>query len=202
MSSVIFFSVVKSTPSNSQAMILNSLAASGYFLSLASTISSTLLIVYRIYNSVSHQGTHYKKRFMHIMDVVVQSAAVYSLALVVVAIAMVVVVTSGGHRTSSLFAVLCYEGCPILIFFSVCNLVYEYGVKFNKFLNQGIAPTIMVARVALATDNTVVMNSSNVYISGLQFQGRSGIGSTDINGGKSNAVAIGHSSRELEKQTV
>jgi hypothetical protein len=123
MGSIIFFGVVKESqvPSESQTMsrILNSLAASSYFLSLSSTVSSTLLLGYRIYNSTSHPGTHYKKKFMHIVDVVVQSAAVYSLALIVVAIGMVVVIISGGHTNVSLFAVLCYEGCPILIFFSV-----------------------------------------------------------------------------------
>ena len=55
----------------------------------------------------------------------------------------------------------------------------------------------MVARVALATDS---MDSTNIHISGLQFQGDSGINS-DINGGMDNRVIIGHS-RESEKQTV
>ena len=59
----------------------------------------------------------------------------------------------------------------------------------------------MVARVALATDNIVVVDSTNVHISGLQFQGQSGIHS-NINGGMDNTVVIGHSSRESEKQTV
>ena len=64
-----------------------------------------------------------------------------------------------------------------------------------------MAPTIMVARVALATDTTVVVNSTNVHISGLQFQGNSGIDS-DINGGMNNAVVIGQSSPKLENSTV
>ena len=59
-------------------------------------------IMYRIFNSISNQDdNHYKKRLTHVMDALVQPAAVYSLAL---------------------------------------------------NLNQGIAPTIMVAQVALATD--------------------------------------------------
>ena len=61
-----------------------------------------------------------------------------------------------------------------------------------------MAPTIMVARVALATDT---MDSMNIQMSGLQFQGRSGIDS-NTNGGMDNRVVIGHSSREAEKQTV
>jgi hypothetical protein len=65
-----------------------------------------------------------------------------------------------------------------------------------------MAPTIMVARVALTTDTTVVVNSTNVHISGLQFQGNSGINS-DINGGMNNAVVVvGQSSQKSEKPTV
>ena len=56
----------------------------------------------------------------------------------------------------------------------------------------------MVARIALATDS---MNPTSVHISGLQFQGDSGIYS-NMNGGMDNRVVIGHSSREAEKQTV
>jgi len=56
----------------------------------------------------------------------------------------------------------------------------------------------MVARVALATDSNVAVDSTNVLLSGLQFQGTSGIDS-DINGGRDK---IGHSSRALEKQKV
>jgi hypothetical protein len=63
----------------------------------------------------------------------------------------------------------------------------------------------MVARVVLATDSTVVVNSSNT-VTGLQFQVRSSRSSSDsdsnINGGKNNTVVISDSSRELEKQTV
>ena len=61
-----------------------------------------------------------------------------------------------------------------------------------------MAPTIMVARVALATDS---MDSTNAHISGLQFQGNLGIDS-NINGGVDNRVIISHFSREAEKQTV
>ena len=58
----------------------------------------------------------------------------------------------------------------------------------------------MVARVALGIDS---MDSTNVHISGLQFEGRSGIDS-DVNGGMDNRVVIDHSSLVLEsqKQTV
>ena len=53
----------------------------------------------------------------------------------------------------------------------------------------------MVARVALVTDS---MDPTNVHISGLQFQGHSGIDSNTI-GGMDNRVVISHLSREAKK---
>ena len=101
-------------------MIMNDLVASGYFSSFACTISSTLLIVYRIYNSVSNRDNHSKKRFIHIADALVQSAAVYSLILLVAAIAGLVYVTSEGSKaTLSMYGVLDYESGAILTFVSV-----------------------------------------------------------------------------------
>ena len=82
---------------------------------------------------------------------------------------------------------------PSCFLFRYVFLVSKYCVGFNKILNQGIAPTIMVARVALATDSIV----TDVLISGLQFQGHSGIDS-DING-----AVIGYPGpRVSEKQKV
>ena len=167
MSFIIYFSVIKLTPSLRQGMILNNLIVSGYFSSFACTITSTLLIVYQIYNSLSKQETHSKRRFLHTVDVLVQSAAVYSLSLLASAIAGVVLINSGDKPTLSMFAVLNYECSAVLFLFRYVFLVSKYCVKFNKILNQGIAPTIMVARVALATDNIVTMDSMNVHISAL-----------------------------------
>jgi len=100
-------------------MVVNDLIAAGYFSSFACTISSTLLIMYRIYNYLSRQDPYSKKRFLHIVDVLVQSAAVYSLALLTSAIAGVVLVTSGNRPTLSMFAVINYESSAILFFVSV-----------------------------------------------------------------------------------
>ena len=104
-------------------MILNFLYISGYFSSFACTVSSTLLIVYRIHNSLSNRDNHSKKRFIHIVDVLVQSAAAYSLTLMLAAIAQVVgtEVTSedGATLSSSMFAVLDYGVGVVLPFVSV-----------------------------------------------------------------------------------
>ena len=100
-------------------MISNDILASGYFSSVSSTISSTALIVFRIYNSVSNQDGLSKKQFMHIADVLVQSAAAYALTLLVTAITGVVEITSGDKTTLSEYAVINYEGVAIFVFASV-----------------------------------------------------------------------------------
>jgi hypothetical protein len=194
----IFYFAIKYTPSHEQVTIMYDLAASGYISSFCSTISSTLLIVYRIHNSLSNQDNRSKKRFRHIVDVLVQSATLYSLALMVPAIGLIVPIACGNKFTLSTFAMETYGATPILFFVSV----HPFGVwilgKVSWDLNQGIAPTIMVTRVILATDSNLTVDSTNVHISGLQFQWNSGIES-DINGGR---VVNSHSSRALENQKV
>ena len=111
-------------------MILNDIYASGLFSSFSCTIASTLLIVYRIYNSLSNQNNHSKKRFMQIVDVLVQSAAAYALALMVTAIAEVVLVSSADNFTVSMYAVLTYESIAILSFVSVRTLGIQILGKF------------------------------------------------------------------------
>ena len=56
---------------------------------------------------------------MHIMDVLVQSAAVYSLALLVAAIVATIFATSGDIATVPMYAVLNYEANAVLFFVSV-----------------------------------------------------------------------------------
>ena len=103
-------------------MILNDLFGSGLFSSFSCTISSTLLIVYRIYNSLSRDtSNHSKKRFMHVVDVLVQSAAAYSIAILITAIVDLFPSPGSDTMTLSMFAVLNYECAAILYFVSVCN---------------------------------------------------------------------------------
>ena len=76
--------------------------------------------MYRIYNSLSNwPDNHSKKIFIHYVDALVQSAAAYALAIIVVAIAGVVQATPGGNGTLSMLALLSYEGNALLYFVSV-----------------------------------------------------------------------------------
>ena len=56
---------------------------------------------------------------MHVVDVLVQSAAAYALVLLITAITGIVSVTSGNKLNVSLLAMLNYEGVAIFVFVSV-----------------------------------------------------------------------------------
>ena len=62
---------------------------------------------------------------MHIVDVLVQSAAAYSLALLVAAIANIVLATFREISTVPMYAVASYEGTAIFIFV----VVRTFGVQ-------------------------------------------------------------------------
>jgi peptidoglycan biosynthesis protein MviN/MurJ (putative lipid II flippase) len=99
---------------------MNILVAAGNLATFSSTISSTLLIVYQIYHSLSQQNDYSKRRFLHIVDVLVQSAVMYALALLVVAI-VEVFITSGQGVTLPMFVAISY-GAAIVYFVSVRTL--------------------------------------------------------------------------------
>ncbi|KDR71364.1 hypothetical protein GALMADRAFT_254141 [Galerina marginata CBS 339.88] len=118
-----------------------------FFTSLSSSLLATLLIAFRIH-SVSKQNGGSKRRFRHIIEIVIQSAAVYSLALLILGVA----------NAFSTFS-------PTIVVFE------SYGMLV-AFIITGIAPTIMVARVCLAADTSTDVSTIH-NLSGLQFQGQS-----------------------------
>lgn len=75
-----------------ESIIINRLFASGAFMTFATTIISTFLIVYRIY-LVSHQDfqSRSKYSFNTIIELAVQSAAVYAANAFVFAVAQLLV---------------------------------------------------------------------------------------------------------------
>jgi hypothetical protein len=78
---------------------LNDLLAAALFMSFGTTLVTTVLIAYRIY-SVSKQKLPSSRRFNDIMDIVVQSGAIYAFSQLAFAIASVL--TSTGVNTRSI----------------------------------------------------------------------------------------------------
>ncbi|KAF8886623.1 hypothetical protein CPB84DRAFT_1850084 [Gymnopilus junonius] len=148
---IIFSSAVDLSPSNNQAIIFNRLIAAGLFMTLVTSVVTTLLISYRIYSVAGTKDAlpGSKRRFKHVVEILTESAAVYSVVAIMLAVVTII------PQTSNAFA-------PLLGAQDMISILFVF--------TAGCAPTIMVARVALATDSKV---DTSVHISGLQFQSKS-----------------------------
>lgn len=101
-------------PSQDQAHTLYVLIGASLFVTFTTTIVSTVLIAYRIHTL---QGS--RKRFKHILEILVQSAAAYSVAEVAYAIVLVVHFPINRHHIESWLAAYDYLG-PFYFFIAVC----------------------------------------------------------------------------------
>ncbi|KAF8868547.1 hypothetical protein CPB84DRAFT_1807270, partial [Gymnopilus junonius] len=143
-------SASKLMPTPNQAHILDILTTTTFCVTAATTLSTTFLIAYRIY-SVSKEDIlkSSRRRFRNIVEILAQSAAAYAVASIINA------VTTLPRADGSYSA-------------------DTYATAFFNFV-AGVAPTIMVARLALAPDDNGGMSTIN-HISGLQFDHSSTIG--------------------------
>ncbi|KAF9476275.1 hypothetical protein BDN70DRAFT_935189 [Pholiota conissans] len=125
--------------------VLNKVVAAGILLSGCTTIITTVLIIYRIY-SFSKQKHISSTKFRHIIDIVVQSGAVYAISLLIFGV-------SGMLSGQS--------------FVNLKVPTYNFGLWTTAFVLPiaGISTTVMVARVATLSENT-----RSVYVSEIQFQ--------------------------------
>ncbi|KAF8170551.1 hypothetical protein BJ912DRAFT_1083699 [Pholiota molesta] len=128
------------------AATFNDLVVTAYFTTFATSLITTALIAYKIYSS-SSQTRFSRKLYRHIIDIVVQSGAVYSLTALATAISGVL------------------PGSNIIHTRSICaqNYIQAIGVYVS-----GLSATIMVARVGLLSAKTVY--PSTAHFSGIQFQ--------------------------------
>ena len=73
-------------PSASAARTLDHLISAALFMTMASTLVTTLLIAYRIYLVSSQDGVKYSRSFKNIIELIVQSAAAYAVVSLLYAI--------------------------------------------------------------------------------------------------------------------
>ncbi|PPQ75868.1 hypothetical protein CVT26_000284 [Gymnopilus dilepis] len=137
------------------AQTFNLLASIPLFATFACTVLCTSLIVYRI-RSFSIEGS-LRRRYRHIVEILVESSALYSVVVLPVAILFPVQsIPSSFQSFATLNTVAVYLGA-----------FYNY-ITFSTFQDgpfhyiQGIAPTIMIARVALSRDR----DSNSTYMIG------------------------------------
>ncbi|KAF9474269.1 hypothetical protein BDN70DRAFT_885011 [Pholiota conissans] len=135
----------------SKTGIMDRLSAAGFLLAACTTIITTTLIAYRIHTFLRNQDIA-ARRFKNIVDIVVQSGAVYALSMIVVGTS-VMMAPDSGFESAKLYG------------FSVWTQAFAFPVA-------GISTAVMVARVAMLTDDTVAPATS-FHISGLQFHARS-----------------------------
>ncbi|KAH9478010.1 hypothetical protein JR316_0010244 [Psilocybe cubensis] len=141
----LFVMSAHSRPSDS--MLPNNLQSSGYFLSAATSLTATILIGSRVKAVAKEGAPDSTGRFKNILEIMIQSVAVYSLAIILQAIS--VVIPNDGSR-------------PQL------TALQDYSSAILTPI-AGIAPTIMVARVCLAADTSIIWSKSR-KITTLKFQ--------------------------------
>ena len=101
LSNIIIACINNLNPTNSSVIkTLNNLASAGFFMTLGSTLLTTLLIVYRIHSVVSQNAMHRTHSpFQNILDLVVQSAALYAVVCLLYAIEGALPQSLGNGRT-------------------------------------------------------------------------------------------------------
>ncbi|PPQ94135.1 hypothetical protein CVT25_007891 [Psilocybe cyanescens] len=112
----------------------------------------------RMHSASRIHGLQSGRVFNHIMTIIIESAAAYSLVLLLKAI--IIVIPS--------FNVL---GSPL----SEADYYMEAIIPVVSI--QGLAPTVLVARLALTDPNNVGVPATSTHISGLQFGSQQGSGS-------------------------
>ncbi|PPR06327.1 hypothetical protein CVT26_004658, partial [Gymnopilus dilepis] len=143
-------------PSESQGIVLNPLIAVQSFLTFATTLASTALIAYQIRTTTREIPGNSKRLLVHILEILVQSAAAYSVVAIAFAISTVVPQTTSN--------VVPWDAAS------------DYIADLFIF-TSGLAPTVLVARVAILDENDVYASSAaptsgSSRLSGLRFHVR------------------------------
>ncbi|PPQ91515.1 hypothetical protein CVT25_008902 [Psilocybe cyanescens] len=151
--STTIFAILHSQQSATEAItdVFNVIAGVSMLTSLCTTVITTFLIWYRIHSAFRSKSSPLsKKLFSHIVVLVIESAAVYSLILFLNAITTVV-------PSFTLIGSLAEE--------------VNYYMQILLIISAGMSPTILVARVALTAPNdTVVSNVTRITGSKLELE--------------------------------
>ncbi|KJA22251.1 hypothetical protein HYPSUDRAFT_202270 [Hypholoma sublateritium FD-334 SS-4] len=132
---------------------------------------STVLIIYRIY-SVTRKNVMIRggSRYTHILDLLVQSDALYVFGSLLLAIPLVLPVTN----TSEVRVLTAqYYSGSIFPFTAVSD--YFHHLSMILMDSKGVAPTLMVARLALGTSRNAGRSVQSAHISEIQFHATSAI---------------------------
>ncbi|PPQ83916.1 LOW QUALITY PROTEIN: hypothetical protein CVT25_000661 [Psilocybe cyanescens] len=134
------------------ALLMDRVQSAALFVSFFTTTITTALIGYRIYN-LSKQGNNpsTKSRVKHITKILLESSTIYCIVLLVNAI--VAVIPSASYLAES----------PVNI--------SSFYVQIVLYVVSGLAPTIVVARIALANSGNSRVSTLTTDMSGMHFEG-------------------------------
>ncbi|KAF9562348.1 hypothetical protein CPC08DRAFT_706721 [Agrocybe pediades] len=127
---------------DARILLVNGLLSTLFFTSALTSLISTFLIAYRLYVASKFTGAS-KRRFKNVIDIVVQSSAVYTVSVIIVGIYNVIPFDDSASATVGIDTFSDYAGSTALVL-------------------TGMMPTLMVARVAMSSgkDSTTVVVSA------------------------------------------
>ncbi|KAH9482016.1 hypothetical protein JR316_0006546 [Psilocybe cubensis] len=114
--------------SDAQAALGNNISSALVFVSLGTTVSTTFLIGYRVHTASRLNVLHRRQAFNYVINMIVESAAAYTVVLLLWAIIIIIPSTS-------------FIQSP----FSEADLYIQVVLG----IVAGMAPTVLVARIAL-----------------------------------------------------
>ncbi|PPQ80734.1 hypothetical protein CVT25_001854 [Psilocybe cyanescens] len=141
---------VGSVTNPTDAALSGNIQSAQIFVSFGTTIITTCMIAYKIHSSSRLTAPTSKRTFKHIMNVLIGSAAGYSLVILVYAVILVVPASESIQS-------------------SLSNVVFYMQIVVTAV--GGMAPTIVVGRIALSTSSHSACPPSVNRISDLQFHG-------------------------------
>ncbi|PPQ79586.1 hypothetical protein CVT25_003467 [Psilocybe cyanescens] len=142
--------------------LFNNIESALTFASAGTTVVTTLLIGYRIHltSRIQVSSSTASSKFKHVLRLVIESAAVYSLVVILDAIS--IVVPPFTNRESPFAEV-------------------EYYVESVLIIIAGLAPTVLVARSTRSNTSSTTHKSKSTCVSGLRFGSQHGNENRSVN---------------------
>ena len=157
-------------PADNVAQTINWLITGALFSTVATTLLSTLIITYRIHSVTSKNVVlRGSSRYTHILDLLVQSSALYVFGSLLLAIPLVLPLTT--RNEVGVLSAQYYTG-SIFPFTAVSDFLMNYLI-IGLTMFKGVAPTLMVARLALGKSHNAETSTRSGHVSEIQFHATS-----------------------------
>ena len=157
-------------PADNVAQTIIWLITGALFSTVAKTLLSSLIITYRIHSVTSKNVVlRGSSRYTHILDLLVQSSALYVFGSLLLAIPLVLPLTTSNEV--GVLSAQYYTG-SIFPFTAVSDFLMNYLI-IGLTMFKGVAPTLMVARLALGKSHNAETSTRSGHVSEIQFHATS-----------------------------